>query len=121
MRLLNLLTLVTGAFSHRVRAALTLLGVTIGTASIVLLASLLHGGEGALITSDQEASDEDIVEVHAEDPRARSSTGPRARSHAPTPPPSRAPSQERRARWCSPRARSTTGPTAPARRSASRS
>jgi putative ABC transport system permease protein len=67
MTLLDLLACVRGAFTHRVRAALTLLGVVIGTSSIVLLASLLHGGESFLVHANQEASDEDIVEAHKEE------------------------------------------------------
>src|SRR3954466_10837409 len=68
MRLGDRLRAVSGAFAHRVRAALTVLGVVIGTSSIVLLASLLHGGEHTLIETSQEAGDEDVIEVHGEDP-----------------------------------------------------
>ncbi len=57
-----------GAFAHRVRAALTLLGIVIGTGSIVLLASLLHGGETYLVHTNQAVSDNDIVEVHRDEP-----------------------------------------------------
>ena len=67
MRILDLLGSVLGVFAHRVRAALTLLGVVIGTSSIVLLASLLHGGERFLVASSQEASDDDIVQVRADE------------------------------------------------------
>jgi len=71
MRLTDRLRSATGAFAHRVRAALTVLGVVIGTSSIVLLASLLHGGEHTLIESNQEASNEDVIEVHGEEPPPR--------------------------------------------------
>jgi putative ABC transport system permease protein len=68
MRLSDRLRSLGGAFAHRIRAALTVLGVVIGTASIVLLASLLHGGEHTLIETSQEAGDEDVIEVHRDDP-----------------------------------------------------
>ena len=68
MRLADRLRSATGAFAHRVRAALTVLGVVIGTSSIVLLASLLHGGEHTLVETSQEAGDEDVIEVHGEEP-----------------------------------------------------
>ena len=57
MRLADRLRSLGGAFAHRVRAALTVLGVVIGTGSIVLLASLLHGGEHTLLETSQEAGD----------------------------------------------------------------
>src|SRR4051794_15830902 len=66
MRLADRLRAVSGAFAHRVRASLTVLGVVIGTSSIVLLASLLHGGEHTLIETSQQTSDEDVIEVHGE-------------------------------------------------------
>lgn len=71
MRLADRVRSLGGAFAHRVRAALTVLGVVIGTGSIVLLASLLHGGEHTLLETSQEAGDEDVVEVHREDPPPR--------------------------------------------------
>ncbi|CAN5860876.1 ABC transporter permease [soil metagenome] len=71
MRLADRLRSATGAFAHRVRAALTVLGGISGNISIVLLASLLHGGEHTLIESSQEASDEDVIEIHGEDPPPR--------------------------------------------------
>jgi len=74
-----------GAFAHRVRAALTLLGVVIGTSSIVMLASLLHGGEHTLVEASQEASDEDVIEVHRDDPppaKAQRTTRPLSRADA---------------------------------------
>ena len=71
MRLGDRLRSATGAFAHRVRAALTVLGVVIGTSSIVLLASLLHGGEHTLLETNQETSNEDVIEVHSEDPPPR--------------------------------------------------
>ena len=43
------------------------LGVVIGTSSIVLLASLLHGGKHTLIETNQRAGDDDVIEVHGED------------------------------------------------------
>jgi putative ABC transport system permease protein len=55
------------ALAHRARAALTLLGIVIGTSSIVLLAGLLRGGEEALTAANQEASDADLIEVHRDD------------------------------------------------------
>src|SRR4029434_8642498 len=67
MRLGDLFRAVRGAFAHRVRAALTVLGVVIGTSSIVLLASLLHGGEHTLIETSHRAGDEDVLEVHGEE------------------------------------------------------
>jgi putative ABC transport system permease protein len=39
----------------------------IGTGSIVLLASLLHGGESYLVHANQEASNDDVIEVHPEE------------------------------------------------------
>src|SRR4051812_27272182 len=68
MRLADRLPAVSRAVAHRVRAALTVLGGVIGTSSIVLLASLLHGGEHTLIETSQEAGNEDVIEVHGEDP-----------------------------------------------------
>ena len=85
MRLADVLRSATGAFAHRVRGALTVLGVVIGTSSIVLLASLLHGGEHTLVETSQEAGNEDVIEVHGEDPpsaqRART-TRPLTRADA---------------------------------------
>jgi putative ABC transport system permease protein len=66
MKTLDLFRSVGAAFADRGRAALTLLGVVIGTSSIVLLASLLHGGEQALVGASQEAADDDVIEVHRE-------------------------------------------------------
>jgi putative ABC transport system permease protein len=56
------------AFSHRLRAALTLLGIAIGTGSIVLLASLIGAGETYLLGASQEASSFDVVEAHGKTP-----------------------------------------------------
>ena len=56
-----------GAFAHRVRASLTVLGVVIGTASVVLLASLLHGGQHTLLAANQSAADQDIIYVGKDD------------------------------------------------------
>ncbi|HEX4462811.1 MAG TPA: ABC transporter permease, partial [Polyangia bacterium] len=49
------------------RTLLTLLGIMIGTGSIVLLASLLTGGEEALLNSDQDATGNDVVQVDADE------------------------------------------------------
>jgi putative ABC transport system permease protein len=49
------------------RTLLTLLGIMIGTGSIVLLASLLSGGEEALLNSDQDATGNDVVQVDADE------------------------------------------------------
>jgi putative ABC transport system permease protein len=64
----DLLRSLGGAFAHRVRAALTLLGVVVGTSAIVLLASLLHGGRAYLVEANQDASDDDVIEVHRDEP-----------------------------------------------------
>ncbi len=49
--------------SNRVRSALTLLGIMIGSGSIVLLAGLMKGGQEALLLTEQAASEQDIVRI----------------------------------------------------------
>ncbi len=51
--------------SNRMRFALTLLGVVIGSASLVLLSGLLEGGKEALILASHRASEDDLVTVSA--------------------------------------------------------
>lgn len=69
MRVQDLLRSVRPVAENRSRAALTLLGVMIGTGSIVLLASLLRGGEGALVQASQQASEADLIQVRRDDVR----------------------------------------------------
>jgi putative ABC transport system permease protein len=64
---LDLLRSVGGAFTHRLRAALTLLGIAIGTGSIVLLASLIGAGKSFLASANQEVSNKDVVEASPKD------------------------------------------------------
>ncbi|WP_437578593.1 ABC transporter permease [Sorangium sp. So ce887] len=64
MRLGDLLHSTRAVVADRTRAALTLLGIIIGTGSIVLLASLLAGGEEALLRASQQAVEADLIQVH---------------------------------------------------------
>jgi putative ABC transport system permease protein len=59
----DLLRSLGGAFAHRLRASLTLLGIVIGSGSIVLLASLIVGGRTLLIDQSQGITDADVVIV----------------------------------------------------------
>ncbi|KYF75727.1 hypothetical protein BE18_14145, partial [Sorangium cellulosum] len=63
MRLADLLHSTRAVVADRTRAALTLLGIIIGTGSIVLLASLLAGGEEALLRASQQAVEADLIQV----------------------------------------------------------
>lgn len=67
MRALDLAASAATAFSHRSRAALTLLGVAIGSGSIVLLAGVLRGGEDALVRANQGLTGTDVVQVRRKD------------------------------------------------------
>ncbi len=67
MRARDLAAAAATAFSHRSRAALTLLGVAIGSGSIVLLAGVLRGGEDALVRANQGLTGTDIVQVRRKD------------------------------------------------------
>jgi putative ABC transport system permease protein len=68
MRLADQLRSVRHTFdANRGRVALTLLGIMIGAGSIVLLASLLTGGQQALLEHDQEATGSDVVQVDADE------------------------------------------------------
>lgn len=61
---LDLLTSVLLSFrQHKVRAFLTLLGMMIGSGSVVLLSGLLAGGEDALSSANQFISEKDVIEV----------------------------------------------------------
>lgn len=71
MRLADLLSSARPVAQGRARAALTLLGVVIGTGSIVLLASLLRGGEGALIQASQQAAEADLIQVRRDEVRVQ--------------------------------------------------
>lgn len=59
----DLLRSLGGVFAHRLRAALTLLGIVIGTGSIVLLASLIKGGESYLTETSQDITSHDVVQT----------------------------------------------------------
>ena len=68
MRLIDQIRSVRHTFdSNRGRTALTLVGIMIGAGSIVLLASLLSGGQQALLDHDQEATGSDVVQVDADE------------------------------------------------------
>lgn len=54
-------------YAQRVRSLLALLGIVLGTSSLVLLVALLEGGQGALLEADQEASESDVVVVQAKE------------------------------------------------------
>lgn len=71
MRFLDLLRSLRHVLAHRARAALTLLGIIIGTSSIVMLAGLLRGGEAALVRASQQAVDADLIEVRRDDAPVR--------------------------------------------------
>jgi putative ABC transport system permease protein len=63
MKAFDLVRSLGGAFAHRLRASLTLLGIVIGSGSIVLLASLIVGGRTLLIDQSQGITDADVVVV----------------------------------------------------------
>ncbi len=71
MRIMDLARAVRFALQGGMRTALTLLGLVIGTGSIVLLASLLHGGREALLQANQDATDADLIRVRRDDPAPR--------------------------------------------------
>jgi putative ABC transport system permease protein len=72
MRVIDQLRSVRHTFaSNRGRVALTLLGIMIGTGSIVLLSSLLEGGQEVLLEGNQEASESDLVRVDPAKPTAK--------------------------------------------------
>ena len=54
--------------AQRARAVLTLLGVVIGTGSIVMLAGLLRGAETALLGMNQGLSSSDLLRFRKEEP-----------------------------------------------------
>jgi putative ABC transport system permease protein len=54
--------------ANRARSALTLLGIMIGSGSIVLLAGLLRGGEEALVATSQRAVEADLIQVRRDEP-----------------------------------------------------
>ncbi|AUX20513.1 hypothetical protein SOCEGT47_009850 [Sorangium cellulosum] len=60
---LDLLHEARAVVAHRTRAALTLLGIVIGAGAIVLLSSLLAGGEEALLRASQEAVEPDLIQI----------------------------------------------------------
>lgn len=55
---------------HRIRTFLTLLGVMIGTGSIVMLAGLLEGARASLLTLNQELHGSDTLRIRRDDPPA---------------------------------------------------
>jgi putative ABC transport system permease protein len=72
MRIIDQLRSVRHTFdSNRGRVLLTLLGIMIGAGSIVLLASLLKGGEEALVATNQGATDADLVRVDPDEPATK--------------------------------------------------
>lgn len=57
-------------WGQRMRTALTLLGIVLGTSSLVLLVALLGGGQDALVAANQAATDGDAVVARAVEPPA---------------------------------------------------
>ena len=56
--------------AHRARIALTLLGIVIGSGSVVFIAALVQGGEGALVRTNQRATDAALISVSPQAPPA---------------------------------------------------
>ena len=54
---------------NRARVLLTLLGMVIGSGTIVLLASLLRGGREALVRTSQMATESDLIDMWRDEPR----------------------------------------------------
>lgn len=66
--LVDQLAAVSHAFRHnKGRSLLTLLGMIIGSGSVVLLSGLLAGGEGALESANQFIDDAAVIEVETAD------------------------------------------------------
>jgi putative ABC transport system permease protein len=63
--------------TNRARSALTLLGIVIGTGSIVMLAGLLHGAEQALVRLNQGVSGSDTLRIDRDDPPPKQLDKPR--------------------------------------------
>ena len=62
--IMDLLSSVLDSFWQRkVRAFLTLLGMIIGSGSVVLLSGLLAGGEDALSSTQQFVEEKDVIEI----------------------------------------------------------
>ncbi|MFO0675108.1 MAG: ABC transporter permease [Polyangiaceae bacterium] len=68
MRASDRILAVRRALTSGSRTFLTMLGLVIGAGSIVLLASLLTGGQDALARASQDVTDADLVEVYRRDP-----------------------------------------------------
>jgi putative ABC transport system permease protein len=68
MNALDLLRTVRALGAHPLRLLLTLFGIVIGAAAIVLVASLIRGGQDALVRTSQRATDSDLVTVSRKDP-----------------------------------------------------
>ncbi len=68
IRTIDLARSVRHTFStSRLRVALTLLGIMIGTGAMVLLAGMLVAGEEALVRLAQDANESDLIEVSSAD------------------------------------------------------
>jgi putative ABC transport system permease protein len=63
MTLLDLARAFRSLLLQRTRAALALLGIIIGTSSLVLLAGLIRSGQDALMAAQQSASESDLLVV----------------------------------------------------------
>ncbi len=63
MRLPELRNALRQLLLQRLRSALALVGIVLGTSSFVLLVGLLRGGQAALLRAAQEASEDDVILV----------------------------------------------------------
>src|SRR5687768_385437 len=54
--------------TSKLRVGLTLLGIMIGSGSMVLLAGLLVAGEESLVRLSQHANESDMIEIRTADP-----------------------------------------------------
>jgi putative ABC transport system permease protein len=67
MRLSDRLRALSVLWSERLRTALTLLGIVVGSGAIVLVAGLVAGAEAALVKTAQSATGSDLVEAGRRD------------------------------------------------------
>jgi putative ABC transport system permease protein len=73
MKLRDRLRALSALAGQRLRTALTLLGIIIGSGAIVLVAGLVRGANVALVEANQSVSGSDLVQIRAQDlpPRER--------------------------------------------------